>query len=118
MFKRLIKPVIAAILTSISAASFANSDNGVQTIVAVMMHDSGNAFVTFNGGSNTEVCGAVTGGKTLAISKTNPNFKILYATALAAQLSGRQAETWANGCVDIWGNGASLAPQLTLIGVQ
>ena len=101
-----------------ATSAYANSDNGVQTIVAVTMHDSGNAFVTFAGGTNTEVCGSTTGGNTLVISKTNPNFKMLFATALAAQLSGHRLEAWANGCVDIWGNGSSLAPQLTLAGVQ
>ncbi len=104
-------------LTSFSAV--ANSSNGVQTILYVTMHDSGNAMVTFSGsGTNTEVCGNVTGGQTLVISKTNPNFKMLYATALAAFLANRPVNTWANGCVDVWGNGLTMVPQLTLVQVQ
>jgi hypothetical protein len=106
-------------LSMTSAPAFANSPNGVQTILYVTMHDSGNAMVTFTGnGTNTEVCGTVTGGQTLVISKANPNFKMLYATALAAFLSNHPVNTWANGCVDIWGNGSSMAPQLTLVQIQ
>lgn len=108
----------ALVCFSIFTSAHANSDNGVQTIVTVGVHDSGNAIVAFAASNNTEVCGSKTGGTSLVISKNNPNFKMLYATALAAQLSGRQVSSWANGCIDIWGNGTTVLPQLTLIGVQ
>lgn len=113
------KRLVSAFICALSFCSAnANSDNGVQSIVYVTIHDSGNAMVTFAAAGNTEVCGSTIGGQTLAISKSNPNFKILYATALAAQLAGRSVDSWANGCVDIWGSGTTLVPQLTLIQVH
>src|SRR5262249_32585670 len=110
--------LFAVALLFISAATYANSSNGIQTVVSVGIHDSGNAMVTFGASANTELCGAAIGGPTLVISKSNPNFKVRYATALAAMMSGRPVSSYANGCVDIWGNGSALVPQMTLIFLQ
>jgi len=110
--------LIALALAAGVGSAFANSDNGAQTVVTVVLHDSGNALVTFAGGTNSEVCNGVAGGKTLAISKADPNFKVMYAAALTGLTTGRTVSAWANGCVDLWGNGTSMTPRMTLIGVN
>jgi hypothetical protein len=108
----------AVLATAFASAAFANSSNGVQQITSAGIHDSGNAEVVFPTAQHSESCGGNPPGTTLIISKTNPNFKEMYATALVAMTTGRSVLTWANGCVDLWGNGSNLAPQMTVILLQ
>ena len=102
---------IACFLTAACLAN-ANSSNGKNQVLKVGIHDSGHALVTLSGAANTEACAKAGLETTIVIQNTNPNFKLMYATALTAKAAGKPVEGWVNGCKDLWTNG-TLVPNAT-----
>jgi hypothetical protein len=101
-----------ALLTA-PAAAVANSYNGTNEIVSIGIHDSGHALVQLATASNTENCASPNLEKYILIPKTNPNFKLMYSTALLALTTGRPIQGWVNGCTDLWGGSSNLIPTAT-----
>lgn len=99
-------PVLAW-LAAMPMLAAANSYNGKNEILNVSIHDSGHALVLLASASNTENCASPGLGNLIVIPNTNPNFKLMYATALLALSTGRPVENWVNGCLDIWGTGTN-----------
>lgn len=109
---------IAATLLLAFGAANANSDNGSNEVLSVSIHDSGNALVVLGSSINTDGCSTPAFKNYILIAKTNPNFKMMYATALLALSAGRPIQGWVNGCTDVWGNGAFVIATATTIAIS
>lgn len=111
---------IAAIMLLACHCDFAgaNSDNGTNEVLSVGLHDSGHAIILFGGSTNTEGCATPSLKNYVLISKTNPNFKAMYATALLALSTGRPIQGWVNGCTDVWGNGGTVIATLSTMSIS
>ena len=53
------------------------------------------------GCASTPITGAIL-IKTYPDGSTNPNFKIIYSTLLAASLAGKSVKFWTKGCYSAW----------------
>jgi hypothetical protein len=58
--------------------------------------------------SNTEGCATPSLQNYTLLHKTNPNFKLMYASAMLAMSTDRPLSGNVDGCTDIWSNGASI----------
>lgn len=104
-----------ALLAFYTGPLSANSYNGSNEILSVGLHDSGHVLITLAASSNTEACATPSFKNAILIPKTNPNFKLMYATALAAFTTGRPIQGWVNGCTDVWGSGSLMVATATTI---
>lgn len=120
MIFNLRRSALLVLLTQLlaSASALANSGNGLQEVVAVGIHDSGHATVTLSGADNTEQCATPGHANLVLIHKDHPHFKLFYATAMTALVTGKKASGWVNGCVDVWGTGTLKIPRATTFGLE
>jgi hypothetical protein len=108
----------AAIAVLLAANAFAGSTEGPTMVTSVGINGSGNAIIQVATVNHTETCGRPAGQKSLTISKDNPKFNAMYATVLAAKSTGSPILAWVQGCIDFWGDGSNVVPQITDVGVQ
>lgn len=99
-------------------AAQAGSNNGLQEVVGVGIHDSGHAMVTLSAADNTERCATPGHEKLVVFDKSHPHFRLFYATAVTALASGKKAYAWVNGCIDIWGDGKLKVPMAITFGLE
>lgn len=94
--------------TAFVKPSFATSGNGVNNIVSVGIHDSSHAIIRLESSSNTEGCSTPALQNSILIQKSNPNFKLMYATALLALATSGPISVWVSGCTDFYDNGGTV----------
>ena len=68
------------------------------TITGIYVYAGGTAYITTANNQNPDNCPK--GAIYLAIDSTTPNFKALYATAMAAYLSGQTVSINYDGCLN------------------
>ena len=107
--------IISVLLIFVSSNSLGNSSFGTQRITAVTVHDSGNLIVTIAGNSHSETCPDENRVNTLVLNPDSPHLKEMYATSLAAYLTGKAISGWVNGCVTFWGYNL---PKATVISIH
>lgn len=108
MLRPISSSLLSLLLSGLVGSASANSFNGVNETVSVGLHDSGHALIQLASSSNTEGCATASLKNYIVIPKTNPNFKLMYATALLALSTGRPIQGWVDGCTDVWGNGSTM----------
>lgn len=108
--------LLLTLCVAFTGATWGNSSNGTNQVISVGIHDSGHALVKLSAASNTEGCARADLATTIVILNTNPNYKLMYATALAAMAMGKPVAGWVNGCFDLWGNG-TIVPKATTLSV-
>ncbi|WP_423598373.1 hypothetical protein [Roseateles sp. MS654] len=112
-------PTAPLVLLSVcSASAWAGSSNQPQDVVSVGMHDTGHAIVEYAAIAHTETCATPGHEKLTLIERTDPRFKYLYATALAASASGKKLLGWIDGCTDLWGDGRVRIPKVVTLGLM
>nr|WP_297525506.1 hypothetical protein [uncultured Roseateles sp.] len=105
-------------LAASTTCAFAAGGNLPQTVVSVGMHDTGHAMVEYDAVGHADGCATAGHEKLVLIEKTNPSFKYMYATALAAAASGKKLNGWVDGCVDLWGDGRVRIPKALTLGIM
>ncbi|OWQ86996.1 hypothetical protein CDN99_20075 [Roseateles aquatilis] len=111
-------PAIVSCLLTFSAVSvWAGSGNNPQEVISVGIHDTGHAIIEYAATGHSETCATPGHEKLVLIEKTDPRFKYLYATALAAPASGKKLNGWVDGCVDLWGDGRVRIPKALTLGL-
>lgn len=94
MIQRSAALVGIAMLAAAGAAS-ASTWGQQTTITGYYVYDSGGAYITTANNQNPDSCG---GSRYLYIDETSPNFKVIWASVIAAQTTGSTVTLLYNGC--------------------
>ena len=105
-------------LAASTTCAFAAGGNLPQTVVSVGMADRVVLDHRVAGVVHADGCATAGHEKLVLIEKTNPSFKYMYATALAAAASGKKLNGWVDGCVDLWGDGRVRIPKALTLGIM
>jgi hypothetical protein len=115
---RQITRAMAVCLSLVVGEAIANSAIGSHLVRSVTVHNSGHVLVVLDNNSNTEGCATPSLQNYILLHKTNPNFKLMYASAMLALSTDRPLSGNVDGCTDIWSNGASIVTTAISLAVE
>jgi len=97
----LLMVLLVVLLVVSSGTTFANSAIGKRTVSMLIVRDSGNLYVYFNGATtHTEACGSQS---TYILPKDDKHFSEIYSGLLAALHAKTPVNGYVNGCVNVSG---------------
>src|SRR5215510_5086772 len=90
-----INAMLASIALAASPATFASGWGTTTTITGYYVYDNGEAYITTSSNENPDACSS---SQYLHLSPGAPNFRSIWASVIAAQVSGQTVTLRYEGC--------------------